>query len=185
MQAEMQASQVFLAPNLEVDGDPVTQNRYLLPGQFLVLAPRTETYLGSKFQVGNPNSNAGGNGQGNAFGLRNRISPAGRSDQSLNINFNYGIRHTNTAGQWLDRDAGLPQDQFYGRIANTLVVAAPRPTTFTRNNFRDGLVGLNISEPLPWSVDYYQRPIKRYFGNNRPLSDDYDLLDAYTDDRAA
>ena len=181
LQAEMQASQVFLAPNLEVDGDPVTQNRYLLPGQFLVLAPRTETYLGSKFQVGNPNSNAGGNGQGNAFGLRNRISPAGRSDQSLNINFNYGIRHTNTAGQWLDRDAGLPQDQFYGRIANTLVVAAPRPTTFTRNNFRDGLVGLNISEPLPWSVDYYQRPIKRYFGNNHPLSDDYDLLDAYTD----
>ena len=177
----MSADQVFLAPNLTNLGegvDPITQNRYLQPGQFLVLAPRRATYLGSRFQLGNPNSNAGGNGNGNAFGLRNNISPSGRSHQSLIFDPTYGIRHTDMEGNLLNRDL----NRSFGSVANIMLLSAPRPSGFSPASYRDGLVGLNISEPMPWSGDYYPAPTQRYFGNgNDVLAREYDLLDAYTD----
>lgn len=163
-------------------------------GQFLVLCPRDVTYFGSRFapSVGNGNSNAGGNGNGNAFGLQNRIQPNGPSDQRFITNSNQGFLHYGLDGP----DANDTPDALtpalspadppvpgatYGAQAKTLIISTPRPAGWPATIFKDGVVGLNISEPLPRAVNYYPRPTKKYFGNQVFAGNrSYTLTDAYT-----
>ena len=163
-------------------------------GQFLVLCPRDITYFGSRFapSVGNGNSNAGGNGNGNAFGLINRIQPDGPSEQRFTTTHNQGFMQFGFDGPDADDtpDALTPvltpaeppaPGTNYGAQAKTLIISTPRPTGWAAEIFQNGVVGLNISEPLPRSTAYYPQPTKKYFGNqvfagNRT----YALTDAYT-----
>jgi len=190
--ADMSPERVFLAPSFANDAS-INSDRLLEPGQFLVLAPRLTTYLGSSFDFGNPNSNAGGNGRGNAFGLQNRLTPAGPSDQMIRIeNLNgfqqlghFGIENSNNDNVG---DRATPilsvggQGAAYGARALPLVIAAPRRTGWAATVYETGAVGLNISEPLPRSASFYSQPTLRYFAN-QPFPDGgtYALTDAYLD----
>ncbi|MGC6443278.1 MAG: hypothetical protein ACON4H_11510, partial [Rubripirellula sp.] len=190
--ADMSAERVFIAPSFSSDAS-INSDRLLEPGQFLVLAPRLTTYLGSSFDFGNPNSNAGGNGNGNAFGLQNRLTPAGPSDQMIRIETlngfqqlgHYGIENSDNDNVG-DRATPLlsvaGQGTAYGARALPLVIAAPRRTGWEATVYETGAVGLNISEPLPRGTSFYTQPSLRYFGN-QPFPDGgtYNLTDAYLD----
>ena len=189
---DMAASQVFIAPSFANDAS-INADRLLEPGQFLVLAPRLTTHFGSGFDFGNGNGNAGGNGNGNAFGLINRLTPAGPSDQLIRIeNLNgfqqlghYGIANANNDDVG---DRATPvlsvagQGAVFGARALPLVIAAPRRTGWPAAIYETGAVGLNISEPLPRGLSYYTQPSARYFGNQQfPDGSEYLLTDAYLD----
>ncbi|MDB4653950.1 hypothetical protein OAE54_00295 [bacterium] len=163
-------------------------------GQFLVLCPRDVTYFGSRFapSVGNGNSNAGGNGNGNAFGLRNRIQPNGPSDQRFTTTSNQGFMQYGFDGPDADDtpDTLTPSlaaaeppapGTNYGAQAKTLIISTPRPAGWAGSIFQNGVVGLNISEPLPRSANYYPQPTTKYFGNQVFAGNrSYTLTDAYT-----
>lgn len=190
--ADMSAQQVFIAPSFANDAS-INADRLLEPGQFLVLAPRLTTHFGSSFDFGNPNSNAGGNGNGNAFGLRNRLTPAGPSDQLIrieNLNGFQQLGHFGIANADNDNvgDRATPilsvagQGAAFGARALPLVIAAPRRSGWPATIYETGAVGLNISEPLPRAASYYTQPTLRYFGNQQfPDGGTYPLTDAYLD----
>ncbi len=193
--ADMSAEQFFIAPSFSTNA-AINTDRLLEPGQFLVLAPRLTTYLGSSFDFGNPNSNAGGNGNGNAFGLLNRLTPAGPSDQMLRVGtlncfqqlVHFGITNSDNdnvgdrATPLLATEAPNAQGQPFGARALPLVIAAPRRVGWESTVYETGAVGLNISEPLPRGAAFYSQPLLRYFGNQVfPDGGSYPQTDAYLD----
>ncbi|TWU33751.1 hypothetical protein [Novipirellula artificiosorum] len=165
--ADMNANQVFFAPNL-VGG--FNSDRTLEPGQYLCLAPRATTALGSKEYptVG--------------------TFPGIPSEQRLYVVDGQGLMQK--------RQDGLPLTP--AMVAGTgpispalpLIIGAPRPIPAitgwgpAANVFADDIVGLNVSEPLPNGGSYYPEPLFSYNG----MEDldgaggmDYPLTDAYID----
>ena len=188
---DMSPDQVFVTPSF-TSNPGLNQDRLLEPGQFLVLAPRLTTHLGSGFDFGNAN-NAGGNTGGNTFGLTNQISPSGPSAQSIRVQALQGYPQITHYGL-LDGDQNRLGDRVtpvlsvagqgatYGSRALPLVVAAPRRNGWAPTIHENGVVGLNISEPMPHANQYYPQPTVKYFGDDVLASGgSYPLTDAYLD----
>ncbi len=148
--------------------------RLLSPGQYLVLAPRETTYLGSR-----------SNGSGTPlYPSRQRLQVAGSQ-----------INQFRNA----DATTNPPTDvrtspQFgaavYHRAPTTLMVGSFLPAGWNSNTFDQGVVGLSVSEPLH-NAYYGSVPMWQYNGTTgqtvTPLNndgfagDDYPLTDAYFD----
>lgn len=189
---DMAPEQVFVAPSVTSNA-ALNNDRLLEPGQFLVLAPRLNTHLGSSFDFANANGNAGGNTTGNTFNQTNQLSPSGPSNQVIRIENlqgyqqlgHYGVLDSDTNGVG-DRATPLlsvaGQGANYGARALPLVIAAPRRNGWAATSYENGIVGLNVSEPMPNANQFYPQPSLRYFGNTPfPDGGTYALTDAYLD----
>ena len=167
----MDANSVFFAPSQNTrTGNAINADRLLSPGQYLTLAPRTLTHLGSKEDP-----------PGTYPGLP--------SEQRFQVLFNQGLiqfdqtdrRVTPTLGPSAHHTAALP-----------LVVGSFRPANWmntananVEEAFQDGFVGLSVSEPL-WN-NYYPQPAPELVQINGGADQDGDgnpdfpLFDAYFD----
>ncbi len=179
---DMQANEVFFVPSTNVRSGSAMNatRRYLGAGQYLVVAPRTTSYIGSR--------SLGGAFPGNPANQRFEVIVNG-SDQQL--------IHQNTNGTRTTPNFGTAQP-FTTPL--TLVAAMPAPAGWPVNGassaFEDGLLGVNISEPLPTDAGgaytYYPIPVdttgtptfRRYNGNvdlDSAGGIDFPLYDAYLD----
>lgn len=158
---DMLARQVFVAPFVS------NANMVLQPGQYLVLAPRTETRLGSR-----------------EFG---GMYPGIPTDHRFEIFVNEGViqaRHDDTR-----LTPNLTGGNAPFAPAFPLVIGAPRPSGWAipaggNPNLVNNVVGLNVSEPLPRGGNYYPQPTYRFNGNQDVDGDgneDYLLTDGYVD----
>lgn len=150
----MDVDNTFFAPNL-----PINTQLSLLPGQFLTLAPRTSTRLGSIYFAGDavdrPSPERFDVVPGEGVVYFNRVGPA-------------GTRTTPSFG-FADTNPFAP--------AKPIVIGTfpPGGGNWT-NALVDGFVGLNVSEPMPGGGNYYPLPSVSYDNGT-----DYPLLDAYVD----
>jgi hypothetical protein len=162
------ANSVFYASN----GINGTEQRLLAPGQYLVLAPRTLTYLGSR-----------------SDGSGNPLYPSRQRFQRVSG----AIAHArNDDGSTNPPTETRTSPAFGGGSYHTspltLVVGSFLPAGWNASSFQNGVVGLSVSEPLHSSY-YTSIPAKRYNGtaaadqqdNDGFAGADYPLLDAYLD----
>lgn len=152
---DMNEDQVFFAP----DAFAANRDARVRPGQFLVLAPRVETAFGSQ-----------------AFG--SGTLPTEPSDQHFEIDDpDEGLLHTDPDHNRLTPPLGFNSPNPFAP-AKPLVIATFTPAGANWSRvFDDNVVGLNVSEPMPQSPNYYPLPALRYAGNDA----DYPLEDAYVD----
>lgn len=149
----MTKEQVFFAP----DAFAANRDARLRPGQFLVLAPRVETAFGSKVFTTLPDE---------------------PSDQHFEIGDpDEGLVHTDLGHNRLTPPLGFNSPNPFAP-AKPLVIATFTPAGANWSRvFDENVVGLNVSEPMPQSPNYYPLPALRYAGNDA----DYPLEDAYVD----
>lgn len=190
--SDMSPEQVFVAPSLSSNAS-INSDRLLEPGQFLVLAPRLNTHFGSSFDFANANGNSVGNTTANTFGLTNQLSPSGPSSQAIRLEplqgylqvGHYGVRDSDTNGlgdRVTPQLSVAGQGSAYGARALPLIIAAPRRNGWNSAITENGVVGLNVSEPMPRANQYYPQPTVKYFGNQSfPDGGNYPLTDAYVD----
>ncbi len=163
---DMEANEVFFAPSFAADKE-INAQRGLEAGQYLVLAPRLSTPLGSsEFNGGYP-------------GIPSQQRFDVIKGQGLIQGNHANIRVTPELGPGKEAMPALP-----------LLIAAPLPDNswVTSNHLPNNVVGLNLSEPLPrnktGTTNYYQQPSTRLNGEenvdgvNGP---DYPLADSYFD----
>ncbi|MGV3606138.1 MAG: hypothetical protein ACO1RA_07000 [Planctomycetaceae bacterium] len=125
------------------------------PGQYAVIGPRTQTYVGSLDD-----------------GMASTLWD-GNSSQGIALNSFNRANLTQTGMTYSDSNGTVNGGYVTGtNIRSTVGIVAdmPAPTTWTNPNRR---IGLNISEPLPNSGNYYQEP--------NPSNDGRQPVDAYTD----
>lgn len=125
------------------------------PGQYAVIGPRTQTYVGSLDD-----------------GMASTLWD-GNSSQGIALNSFNRANLTQTGMTYSDSNGTANGGYVTGtNIRSTVGIVAdmPAPTTWTNPNRR---IGLNISEPLPNSGNYYQEP--------NPSNDGRQPVDAYTD----
>lgn len=148
--------------------------RDLFPGQYLVIAPRSVTHLGSR-----------GDGAGNPlYPSRQRFAalPAGFA------HFRNGDGVSNPPTEVRTSPAFGASGPSHHTIPRTLLVGSFLPAGWTANSFQHGVPGLSVSEPLHSSY-YPALPINRYNGtaaadqqdNDGFPGTDYPLVDAYLD----
>ncbi|WP_146598209.1 hypothetical protein [Novipirellula aureliae] len=157
----MNANQVFFPP----PSVAFNSNRTIEPGQYLCLAPRSTTVLGSKeFNVG--------------------AYPGVPSEQGFEATSGGLLQYRHDGGR-LTPDM-MAANSFVG-LASSLVIGAPRPATLwgsADDVFADDVVGLNVSEPLPNGTNYYPEPMLTLNGTvdlDGAGGIDYALTDAYVD----
>ena len=164
-------SEVFFVPT-GVPGNPALAARSLAPGQYLTLAPRRTTFLGSR------------EAPVSSF-------PGAPSKQRFEVDFGQGLIHyefglqtsaNNLVQNGLRTTPNLGAGENY-TPALPMVVGTFPPLGWAGNNFQDNYVGLNVSEPMPRAGAYYPEPLTSY---NDPAADndndgnaDYARLDAY------
>ncbi len=150
---DMASNQVFFAPD-SVNG----AGRLLEAGQYLAIAPRVTTNIGSHTPGGTMPDRPS----------RHRfVSTAGEGVVHFDVNDARRTPALNAASSYTD---ALP-----------LVVGTFPPVGWAASVFANNLVGLNVSEPLPRSAGYYPQPTERYLGTSGAGSADYPLNDAYVD----
>jgi len=149
---DMTVDNTFFAPDL-----PINAQLSLLPGQFLTLAPRTSTRLGSNYFAGD---------------AVDRPSPE-RFDAVLNQGVVYFNRIT-PAGTRTTPSFGFAATNPFAPAKPIVIGTFPPAGGNWSNALVDGFVGLNVSEPMPRGGNYYPLPSFNY-GN--PTN--YPLLDAY------
>ncbi len=167
----MQPWEVFFAPARDLrENKDINNNRELLTGQYLSLAPREVTHLGSReFNGGYP-----GVPSSHRFEV---IAGEGVIQSSQN-----DTRATPTFGPNLNYTAALPL--IIGSFPPNTAAPLNSGTTWDANQFEDGFIGLNVSEPLANGNNYYPRPASRLNGaqaQGNPPAVDYPLYDAYYD----
>ncbi len=154
----MNSNNTFFVPSLPAPNAAINNDLNLMPGQFLTLAPRTETRLGSNYFAGD------------AVGLQSAerfVVTPGQGVVYYNRMTPDGTRTTPNMG-FATANPFAP--------AKPLVIGTFPPTgqnwaTALLNN----VVGLNVSEPMPGPPGtYYPRPTVRYGADAN-----YPLLDAY------
>lgn len=159
---EMTADQVFFVPSTI----GTNSDSRVAPGQYLTIAPRPITNLGSAVFAGN--------------------SPIRPSQQRFAVLGNQGVIHFNEANTRLTPPLGLTHPANF-TPAKPLIVGAFPPmgeawANVFSTNANENYVGLNVSEPLPVPGGYYMNPTtslppaNRYGGNanaNYPLSDSF------------
>ncbi|HBJ35112.1 MAG TPA: hypothetical protein DDZ51_10235 [Planctomycetaceae bacterium] len=150
----MDVNNTFFAPNL-----PVNAQLSVLPGQYLSLAPRTSTRLGSIYFPGDavdrPSPERFDVVPNEGVVYFNRVTPAGTR---LTPSFGFAAANPFAAAKPIVIGTFAPGG---GNWANALI---------------DGFVGLNVSEPMPGSGNYYPLPSVSYDNGT-----DYLLNDAYVD----
>jgi hypothetical protein len=146
---DMPSGRVFFAPSaINTAGTSVA------PGQYVSIAPRTVTHLGSHTPGGTVPDRP--SHQRFSRTLGDGVVHFGADD----------VRRTPTLGAATAYTPALP-----------LVVGTFRPAGWNANNLQDGIVGLNVSEP--WINNYYPQPSLQYLG--APGAVEYPLFDAYVD----
>lgn len=165
----MQPHEVFFAPNQDLrENKPINQMRQLAPGQYLTLAPREITHLGSRLD--------GGNYPGLPSSHRFAVLTNPISEQ--------GLVHFDHSSDLADLSTGRltpllhPTNSYY-TSALPLIIGAFPPTGWGPEVFEDGFIGLNVSEPL--ANAYYPQPQFRLKGDTAPDSDPFPLTDSYID----
>lgn len=162
----MAAAQVFYAPTLPGLGN-VNTIRDLQVGQYLTLAPRSDTRMGSREVAA--------------------AYPGVPSNHGFATNPAQGVITTSHNNTRLTPLLGPAEDYM---PALPMVIAAPRPDTWgpppaAPNRFlQNGAVGISVSEPLPRGGNYYPEPTSRLNGNedlDGANGEDYPLTDAYID----
>lgn len=169
----MNPDAVFFAPeatNLSqrASNNAINTMRQLQPGQFLSLAPREVTYIGST-RTNLPSAHR--------FEIIDNDATNPTDDLEVGqwgvVQFNQNNQRTTPLlGPTNHHTASLP-----------MIVGAIRPTGWNANSFENGYIGLNVSEPL--ANAYYPQTTLQYNGttNNAPGPQgvDYPLFDAYLD----
>lgn len=150
---DMTATQVFFAPT-SING----ANRLLDPGQYLTLAPRVTTNLGSFASAGNTPERPS---------HHRFVWTAG--DGVVHIERNNTTRRTPVFSATGSYTPAMP-----------LVIGTFPPTGWSAGIFVNNLVGLNVSEPMPNGTSYYPEPTQRYLGT-AGSGVNYPLTDAYVD----
>lgn len=164
------ADGVFFASDTVNDGD----RRLLSPGQYLVLAPRETTYLGSR-----------SNGSGTPlYPSRQRFQVMG----SQIAQFRNADAVTNPPSEVRTSPQFGPTA--FHTAPQTLIVGSFLPPAWNPDTFEHGVVGLSVSEPLH-NAYYGSVPMWQYNGTTgqtvEPLDNDgfagadYPLTDAYFD----
>ncbi len=154
MITDMAAHQVFFAPDTVNAG-----GRNLLPGQYLTLASNTTTFLGSYATAGTPER---------------------PSTQRFVVTPAEGVIHFDVANMRRTPVFG-PTASYMPAFPLVIKTFPPSGGGWNATNLPDGMVGLNISEPLPrGTAGYYPLPIERYMGTAGP-GVNYPLTDAYVD----
>lgn len=154
----MNSNNTFFVPNLPAPNAAINTDLSLMPGQFLTLAPRTETRLGSNYFAGDAVGRQSAErfvvtpGQGVVY--YNRMTPDGTRTTP-----NLGFATAN------------PFAPAKPLVIGTFPPAGQNWATALLNN----VVGLNVSEPMPGPPGtYYPRPTLRYgTDTNYPLQDAY------------
>lgn len=159
----MDTSNTFFAPDL-----PINAQLSLLPGQFLTLAPRTETRMGSSFFSGD--------------------APDRPSRERFEAVIDEGVVYYNrmtATGARLTPNFGFASTNPFAPAKPIVIGAFPPTTGNWTPALIDGYVGLNVSEPIPSDGGYYPLPTESYDnGTNYPLLDAYvDLTDTATSSR--
>lgn len=157
-----------LAPTLGVAPEQVfflrSSTASLEPGQFVTIAPRSVTSLGS-----------------------HAPSPGAVADRPSSHRFSVeadGVIHfrqDNTRHTpMLERATTASYTPALPLIAETFPPSTilGAPANFSANVFADNRVGLNVSEPLPSGGNYYPEPTFRYLGTTSP---EFPLSDAYVE----
>ncbi|WP_144059798.1 hypothetical protein, partial [Rhodopirellula sallentina] len=128
----------------------------LSPGQYAVISPRTTTYLGSQTSTG--------------------ALPEERSYQRFVSSASNGVLHYG-----LDDVAKMTTFTNTTKYTEALPIIGQtyRPTGWPATRFVDGLVGLNVSEPLPLSATYYPEPTAASYLSSDPTA--FPVQDAYVD----
>lgn len=154
----MDDTNTFFVPNLTGPASAINDVDELSvrPGQFLTLAPRTITHLGSNQFTGN--------------------APDRPSYERFEVLADQGVVYFNrhgASGNRLTPALGFAAANPFAP-AKPLVIGTFHPGTGWENVFvDDGYVGLNVSEPMPLG-DYYPPPTVSYDGgNNYPREDAY------------
>ncbi|HBJ38470.1 MAG TPA: hypothetical protein DDZ51_27695 [Planctomycetaceae bacterium] len=169
----MEADAVFFAPeavalNQRSSNNAINTMRQLQPGQFLSLAPREVTYIGST-RTNLPSTHR--------FEIIDNDATNPTDDLEVSqwgvVQFNQNNQRTTPLlGPTNHHTASLP-----------MIIGAIRPAGWNANSFENGYIGLNISEPL--ANAYYPPTTLQYNGatNNAtvPQGVDYPLFDAYLD----
>ena len=164
--------QVFYAPSL-ASAPAVNADRSLQPGQYLTLAPRVTTHLGSQEFSG--------------------LIPGLPSNQRYVVSPTEGVLHfsttSTTATPVVLTPALGPASDYMPALP--MVIAAPRPAGWAiadpaHPNLENNVVGISVSEPLPRDpgVLYYPQPTQRYNGTvdqDSADGEDYILTDGYID----
>jgi hypothetical protein len=149
---QMLPHQVFFAPSQDLrDAQPINPMRQLQPGQYLSLAPRVITRLGSR-------------SPGAAY-------PGEPSDQRFEAFSGDGVVQFNHNDE---RVTPLLNPTGLYTAALPMVIGAFRPAGWDVDQFEDGYIGLNVSEPLANS--YYPQP-----QFNLDATGNYPLVDSYID----
>ncbi|WP_146412757.1 hypothetical protein [Crateriforma conspicua] len=136
-----------------------SNNARLLGEQYLTLAPRPVTYLGSQVSSGD-------------------VAPAGNSPQRFeisNANPVIGLAHYNFDTTPLN----TPNTTSLSQPGLSLIMGAfAEPLGWQATARPVHGIGLNISEPLPTPTGYYPEPTAQYDSSN---STEYPLIDSYID----
>lgn len=151
--SDMTPAQVFFAPS-SING----ASRLLDPGQYLSLAPRVTTNLGSYAPAGN--------------------TPERPSHHRLVWTAGDGVVHIERDNT-TRRTPALTATGSY-TPAMPMVIGTFPPAGWSPGIFANNLVGLNVSEPMPNGTSYYPEPMERYLGTTG-LGVNYPLTDAYVD----
>ncbi|HBJ38730.1 MAG TPA: hypothetical protein DDZ51_29060, partial [Planctomycetaceae bacterium] len=153
---EMTADQVFFVPNTIA----TNSDSRIAPGQYLTIAPRPTTNFGSAVFAGN--------------------TPTRPAQHRFTVVANQGVIHFNEANNRLTPALGLTAPSIFTPAKPLVVGAFPRDGTWANvfsTNANENFVGINVSEPLPLSANYYPNaPLNRYGGNgnaNYPLNDSF------------
>ena len=169
----MDADAVFFAPgaaalNQRSSNNAINSMRQLQPGQFLSLAPREVTYLGSRrTNVPSPHR----------FEIID--NDAANPTDDLEVT-QWGVVQFNQNNQRVTPELG-PTNHHTASLP--MIIGAFIPPGWNATSFQNGFIGLNVSEPL--ANAYYPPTMFQYNGTTDsapvPQGIDYPLFDAYLD----
>ncbi|TVP94105.1 MAG: hypothetical protein EA381_20660 [Planctomycetaceae bacterium] len=151
---DMMPEQIFFTP----PNFATNANRRLFPGQFLTLAPRPVTNLGSQaFAAGSP--------------------PDRPTHHRFAVDNAQGLVHFDHDNRRLTPTLGMAHPAPFAPAKPLVIGTFPPVGANWSRALVDNRVGLNVSEPMPRGGNYYPLPTLRYSENNA----DYPLEDAYVD----
>lgn len=153
----MNATNTFFVPSLPAPNTPINNDLSLAPGQFLTLAPRTETRLGSNYFSGDAVDTPS---------QERFVTIAGQGVVYFN--------RMGAAGTRLTPNLGFVAATPFAPAKPLVIGTFPPDGGGWNPSFIDRVVGLNVSEPMPRSGNYYPRPTLQYgTAANYPLEDAY------------
>jgi|GEM_PF-1792892 len=173
----MARHEVFFAPSRDLrENKAINQMRQLAPGQYLTIAPREVTHLGSRLNGGGyPNSPSAQR----FVVMTNPISQQGLIHFDHTSDLDLDLSEAIDPAEVGRLTPLLAGDDTHHTSALPLIVGAFPPTGWNANVFEDGFIGLNVSEPL--ADAYYPTPQYRLNGTTGEAAEPFPLHDSYID----